>query len=274
MNPLWVLPFEGTFDPISIRFVSLAQSLLKGEQAAKGVRPLAKLSTLLATGFQKQMHVFDVISNNLSNVQTPGFKRDVPVFREVLVASRNGTSRQTQEQVKTVFEQGDLQRTGNPLHLAIEGEGFFRVKTPSGIRYTRAGNFRINREKMLIHESGFPVLGRQGEVTLRGREIVVEKNGSIKVDGSEIDQIVPVSFRDLGGLKHEGQGLFRLEGAQPEIPAEESSLLQGSLELSNVNPVQEMVKLIECLRTYESCAKMIHSNDEMDAKASNEIGRI
>lgn len=235
---------------------------------------MARLSALLATGFQKQMHVFDVISNNLSNVQTAGFKRDVPVFREVLAASKEGSLSQSREQVKTVFEQGDIQRTGNPLDLAIEGEGFFRVKTPSGIRYTRAGNFRIDREKRLIHESGFPVLGRQGEVTLRGREIVVEKNGAIKADGIEIDQIVPVTFRELGALRHEGHGLFRLEGDLPEIPAEESNLLQGSLELSNVNPVQEMVKLIDCLRTYESCAKMIHSNDEMDSKASNEIGRI
>lgn len=235
---------------------------------------MAKLSALLATGFQKQMHTFDVISNNLSNVQTAGFKRDVPVFREVLAASQDGALRQTREEVKTVFEQGDIQRTGNPLDLAIEGEGFFRVKTPSGIRYTRAGNFRIDREKKLIHESGFPVLGRQGEVTLRGQGIVVERNGSIKADGAEIDQIEPVTFQDLGALKHEGHGLFRLEGGLSEIPAEESSLLQGSLELSNVNPVQEMVRLMECLRTYESYVKMVHTNDEMEAKASNEIGRI
>lgn len=235
---------------------------------------MARLSALLATGFQKQMHVFDVISNNLSNVQTAGFKRDVPVFREVLATSKGRVLRQTKEEVQTVFEQGDLQRTGNPLDLAIEGEGFFRVKTPSGVRYTRAGNFRMNREKTLIHESGFPVLGRQGEVTLRGREIVVEKNGSVKADGVEIDQIVPVTFRDLSLLKREGHGLFRLEGSAAEVPAEESSVLQGSLELSNVNPVQEMVKLIDCLRSYESCTKMIHSNDEMDSKASNEIGRI
>jgi len=235
---------------------------------------LGRLSALLAAGFQKQMHVFDVVSNNLSNVQTVGFKREVPLFRQVLSASKAPLSLQTKEEIGTVFEQGELQRTGNPLDLAIEGEGFFRVKTPSGVRYTRAGNFRMNREKTLIHESGFPVLGRQGEVTLRGREIVVEKNGSIKADGVEIDQIVPVTFRDLRALKREGNGLFRLEGNQPEAPAEESQLLQGSLELSNVNPVQEMVKLIDCLRSYESCAKMIHSNDEMDSKASNELGRI
>lgn len=235
---------------------------------------MARLSTLAATGFQQQMHVFAVISNNLSNVQTAGFKRDVPVFREVLATSKRAVLRQTKEEVQTVFEQGDLQRTGNPLDLAIEGEGFFRVKTPSGVRYTRAGNFRMNREKTLIHESGFPVLGRQGEVTLRGREIVVEKNGSVKADGVEIDQIVPVTFRDLRVLRRDGNGLFRLEGSQVEAPAEESQLLQGSLELSNVNPVQEMVKLIDCLRSYESCVKMIHSNDEMDSKASNELGRI
>jgi len=240
----------------------------------KGEMALQSSKTLIPIGFHEQDRIFDVISNNLSNAQTAGYKRDVPVFRKILASSLESTSSQEQDQVKTIFQQGDLHQTGHALDLAIEGEGFFKVKTPSGIRYTRAGNFRINREKMLVHGSGFPVAGRQGEVILNGKQIVVERNGSIRVDGAEVDQIAPVMVRDLNQLKKEGQGLFRLDGDQNETASEQSQVLQGTLELSNVNPVEEMVKLIDCLRTYESCVKIVHSSDEMDSKAVNEIGRI
>jgi flagellar basal body rod protein FlgG len=102
----------------------------------------------------------------------------------------------------------------------------------------------------------------------------VGKDGTIKVDGAEVDRIDLVNFSDLSGLKKEGHTLFRLEIPQAEGEARDSQLHQGALESSNVNPIEEMVKLIDSLRSYESCMKVIQSNDEMDGRAVNELGRV
>ena len=175
--------------------------------------------------------------------------------------------------MKTQFHQGIVQNTGKELDLAIEGEGFFKVKTPQGIRYTRAGNLSLNKERVLINAEGFPVMGRKGEITLNGQPIVLEKDGIIKVAGNETDQISLVTFPDVDLLEKEGHTLFRLAVPQKEIEVRDSKILQGVLEASNVNPIEEMVNLIDAFRSYESCLKIIQSHDEMNGKAVNELGR-
>jgi len=231
-----------------------------------------KVSSL--TAFQLQDTAFHSIVNNLSNIQTPGFKKDFAVFHSMVSQSAEGLKRFISNETKTSFQQGDLQRTGNDFDLAIEGEGFFKVRTPHGFRYTRAGNFRLNKEKVLTSGDGFPVMGTRGELVLNGQKIVVEKDGTLKMDGSEVDRIARVTFPDLQSLKKEGQGLFRVETFQEEQENPEGEITQGQLEASNINSVEEMVKLIDALRTYESCLKMIQSQDEIDSKAANELGRV
>jgi len=231
-----------------------------------------KVSSL--TAYQLQDNVFHAIANNLSNIQTPGFKKDFPVFHTMLSQSAGELKRFISDETKIAFQQGDLQKTGSDLDLAVEGEGFFKVRTPHGIRYTRAGNFRLNKEKVLTSADGFPVMGSRGELVLNGQKIVVEKDGTLKMDGSEVDRISPVNFADLQSLKKEGQGLFRLEGFQEEQESPETQVIQGQLESSNVNSVEEMVKLIDALRAYESCLKTIQSQDEIDSKAANELGKV
>ena len=235
--------------------------------------PASRLTSI--TAYENQSKYFSTITNNLTNAQTPGFKRDVPLFRPFL-EQRMGLSSPYPliSETRTLFQQGDLHQTGNPFDLAIEGDGFFKLQTPHGIRYTRAGNFRLNEQGVLTHTDGFPVMGRNGEIVLKGRTVTVGKDGTVEVDGAQIDQIAVAAFPDPGLLRKEGQNLFRVEDPRQEKKSEASQVHQGTLEASNVNPIEEMVKLIDSLRTYESCLKMIQSQDELDSRAANDVGRV
>ncbi len=229
---------------------------------------------LAPSGAIRQERRFQLISQNLSNVQTVGYKKDVPVFSTLFLDAIHHFQDESQNTSVTSFQQGNIERTGHHLDLAIEGEGFFKVKTPQGVRYTRAGNFKMDKDQRLIHAEGFPILGRRGEIRLNGNEVVVEKDGTIKVDGSESGRIALVTFPDLSCLRKEGNGLFVSDRPDEEREIEGGTMLQGYLEQSNVNPIEEMVKLIDSLRSYESCMKVIQARDELTGRAVNEMGRV
>jgi flagellar basal-body rod protein FlgF len=236
---------------------------------------MASVSRLTSiTAYDNQSKYFATISNNLTNAQTPGFKRDIPLFRPLLEQGMGSPRYPLISETRTLFHQGDLHQTGNALDLAIDGDGFFKVRTPNGLLYTRAGNFKLNEKGVLINANGFPVMGRAGEIVLKGKAFMVRKDGTVEADGGKVDQIAVVTFPDPGVLKKEGQNLFRLESSQEGKLGGGGVVLQGTLEASNVNPIEEMVKLIDSLRTYESCLKMIQSQDELDSKAANEVGRV
>jgi len=235
------------------------------------MRPSINLSP---SGALRQERRFQLISQNLSNVQTAGYKKDVPVFSTLFSQALEHSGGEKQEISVVSFQQGNIEKTGNGLDLAIEGEGFFKVMTPNGIRYTRAGHFKLDREQRLIQADGFPVLGQRGEIRLSGKEMVVEKDGKIKLDGGEADRIALVTFADLTRLRKEGNGLFVSEIPEREKEVETPSIFQGYLEQSNVNSIEEMVKLIDALRTYESCLKVIQSRDELNGKVVNDLGRV
>lgn len=231
--------------------------------------------TVAAMGAFRQMTRMDhLIANNLSNAQTVGFKREIPVFQNILSRATESFRNAQNDTMKISFLPGPLQKTGNDLDLAIEGEGFFKVKTPNGVRYTRSGNFGLNKDKVLINADGFPVLGQRAEITLTGKKIAVGANGSISVDGNEVDQIAVVTFPDLNVLQKEGRTLLKNESPEKEMKAPQSQVVQGALEASNVNAVEEMINLMDSYRTYESCLKIIQADNSLDSKAVNEVGRV
>jgi flagellar basal-body rod protein FlgG len=229
---------------------------------------------LAVIGLFRQERRHELIANNLSNAQTAGFKKDVPVFHKIFSEAFSSSPLGEFETSVTSFQQGELQTTQNPLDLAIEGEGFFKVKTPQGIRYTRSGHFRLNREGTLVQDSGYPVLGRTGEINLRGNQFSVDKDGTVYVDGSIRDKIALVTFADLKGLRKEGQALFKLESEQEEKEVSQSQLHQGALELSNINIMEEMIRMIDALRSFQACHKIVQVQDEVDAKAVNELAKV
>jgi flagellar basal-body rod protein FlgF len=214
---------------------------------------------------------FDIISNNLANVSTTGFKKETLTFDRTL-----------QEYVTTDLGQGDLRPTGNPLDIALEGDGFFRIKTPRGIRYTRDGNFCLNADGVLVTENGDPVLGENGTIVIGRGDIAIDTQGRIKVkvdaqdeDEKVVDTLSVVIFVRPERLQKEGLSYCVYNGDQREILKTEKVLVkQGHLEESNVMAVEEMTKMIETLRTYESYQKIIQTFDETSYKAINEVGRV
>ena len=236
---------------------------------------MGNTEVIAVNGLLRQEQRFNLIANNLSNIQTAGFKKDVPVFSKILSQSADRFGGSGNQVSVTLFQQGDLQRTGNELNLAIEGEGFFKVQTPYGVRYTRNGNFALNQAGILIDGNGFPVMGRRDEIGLRGgKTIQVQSNGTVQVDGQEVDRISLVTFADLQAIQKEGHTYFRAAEGQEEIEASSGQVVQGSLESANVNGIEEMIRLIDAQRSFEACQRVIRAQDELNGKAVNELGRV
>ena len=225
-------------------------------------------------GLFRQEKRYDIIANNLSNIETVGYKKDVPVFYKTLSAALSSQIAGDPVESVTSFQQGDLQGTQNPLDVAIEGEGFFKVKTPNGIRYTRSGNFHLNHDGVMVQSNGYPVLGNGSEITLRGTHVFIDKGGGISVDGNNQGKIDLVTFPDLNGLKKEGQTLFKLTNEQEEVTPQQSQIQQGSLESSNVNALEEMIRMLDSLRTVQFCSKLVQTEDDMNNKAVNDLAKV
>jgi len=213
------------------------------------------------------------VTNNLANADTTGFKKDAVSFQEMLYqASANRQRVGKGLKILTDHGQGVVRMTGNPLDMAIAGEGFFRVQTAQGVRYTRAGNFQLNGEGQLVMPNGNQVLGDNGPIVLTSPEFTVDAHGRILVDGNQVGQLSIVTVDDLKMLEKEGESLFRLKEGGQEVAAQNFTLKQGFLEQSNVNTVEEMTEMIEILRAYEGQQKMIRALDELDDLAVRRVG--
>ena len=225
----------------------------------------------------------EVVSNNLSNVGTSGFKRDYPLFSGVDPAPQSGTGTPgsltlppmfgTLSHLETDFSSGGIRATGRPLDVAIEGEGFFEVQTPEGTRYTRDGSFTLDAEGTLVTGSGYAVQGIGGFIQLPPGVVTITQNGGIVVEGVEVDALRIVDISDLSRLKKVGTNLFEAAGTKV-FAVEVPQVRQGALEGSNVNPVGEMVSLIKVMRLYEATQKAIQTMDQVNEKAANEVGRL
>ncbi|HET6466575.1 MAG TPA: flagellar basal-body rod protein FlgF [Nitrospiria bacterium] len=227
----------------------------------------------------------EIISNNVANVNTTGFKRSLAIFSGLDGDRQPGSSMppvafETFDRVVYDYSSGPMRQTDAPLDLAIEGDGFFGVQTPEGVRYTRNGHFKMDDQGRIITSQGFPVLGGGGPITLPLGRVLVDSDGRISVAESEsngqrteIDVLPVMVTQDPSGLVPVGESLFKASDGTAMSPAE-GQILQGSLEGSNVNPVEEMVSMIQVLRLYEAAQKTINTADEAAAKASTEVGKV
>jgi len=149
------------------------------------------------------------------------------------------------------------------------------VTTPEGEFYTRMGNFSLNDKNELVTQGGYPVKGNSKIITIKGTEISFSKNGAITMDGEEADSLKVVDFKDYAGLMKVGDNLFKNPaGKSNEQEAKGFEVKQNHLELSNINIVKEMVKMIDVIRICESYQKVIRSLDEIDAQATREVGSV
>ncbi|MBP1745855.1 MAG: flagellar basal body rod protein [Deltaproteobacteria bacterium] len=211
----------------------------------------------------------EIISNNIANVSTPGFKVSRPVFNAFTGEDESGNEMLQNTFVSMYdsylnFAAAPLLETGSNLDFAIEGEGFFVVSTKDGPMYTRNGKFTINKDKQLVTADGDPVLGKSGEITIDGKEINVENDGSIYVDNTFVDAIKIVDFDDKKYIRNYGKNLFinTKEGSSEIIP-ENSTIRQGYYEASNVDIMREMIEMIHTVRAYEAYTKIGESLDNV-----------
>jgi flagellar basal-body rod protein FlgG len=230
------------------------------------------------------MDRLDVISNNLANVNTPGFKKDKMTF-EGLLSSATASPVVPQgktadpiiqkENIYTDFSAGPVTQSGNTFDLAIDGTGFFTVSTPNGMAYTRQGNFHLTADGTLVTTDGYPVMGQGGEIKITGSRVDVTTKGEITVDGTAAGVISVVDFPQPYNLTKTGSALFVQTDPQQAAPtAATAQVRQGFLEGSNVDPISEMVQMIETNRYFEACQRVIQGYDNMANKASNDLGKL
>ncbi|HEX3159038.1 MAG TPA: flagellar basal-body rod protein FlgG [Gemmatimonadaceae bacterium] len=253
-----------------------------------------------ATGMIAQQTRTEVISNNLANVNTTGFKRSRAHFEDLLYQTVQGAAIVGQPDmnatppiqigrgvrlasVQRLHQQGPIEQTERPLDLAIEGEGFFQVQLPNGqVGYTRDGTFQLSDEGTLVTQQGFTVVpGIQ--VPQDATQVTISRTGTVSIErgaggvASEVGRLELARFANPAGLMSMGENIYTATSASGEPVlgfAEEDNMgriVQGYLEGSNVEIVQEMVDMITSLRAYEINSKAVKNSEEMSQIANNMV---
>jgi flagellar basal-body rod protein FlgF len=235
----------------------------------------------------------EVLSNNIANVSTVGFKEDrvfrIPtsatstsssIWDSIPNASMAGISVDNISSLEigtfTNFEQGSLKETGNALDLGLDGKGFFAVRTPNGTQYTRKGNFALNGDGTLVTQEGYPVLGKNGgQIQITGQQVSIGADGSIQVDGSAVDTLNIVDFPNKNTLMKYGDSLYSPQNANDQgEPASSVLVRQGVIEMSNVDSIRAMTEMIDVVRGFESYQKVLQSINETTTKTVNDVGKL
>lgn len=272
------------------------------------------------SGQVAQQRKVETIANNVANANTVGFKKDQLVFKEHLTALTKGVddidiprkefapedfyhtqgaenSMVSVDGSYTIFEQGQMQPTSNPLDVGLQGDGFIEVITPNGVRFTRKGNFSINRDGELVTDQGFKVLTAVAGAPAGTRDpasmpsypkpeervvriptdakITITREGDVITKDGPISKISVVEFVDKHALRKEGNSLYVTPDEANIVRNDVKTIVhQGFLEGSNVNAIEEMSELIKAHRHFESIQKAINAYDSISGKAANDIGKF
>ncbi|MGG7565028.1 flagellar hook-basal body complex protein [Rhodovulum sp. DZ06] len=226
------------------------------------------------SGLKQEMRV---IANNIANMATTGFRREGAIFAEMVkaVPVEGGSLSMAKAHVRdTFFGQGELSQTGGTFDLAIEGDGFFQVETPRGLRLTRDGSFLRNADGELVTPEGHRVLDAGGAPIFMppdAKSISVATDGSVSADGVPVTQIGLVAPPDLSAMTREGGVLFNPGG--PVAPVEGGVIHQGFIEGADVSPVLELSRMIEVQRAYEAGQALQDREDERIRAVIRTIGQ-
>ncbi len=232
------------------------------------------LDALTATQLAMNMDQLKMqsISQNISNMNTPGFKKqllETPSFAEILEPGMGAMIQKINpEQLKS---QGTFTQTNNSKDIAIGGTGYFQVQSEQGLFYTRRGDFQINSQGELSTATGELVLGKSGAIKIDDNEFIINAQGEIWVDHHKIDELNLVKFDDVHALHYLGNGLYQTETSP--TPCDSSTrILQGMLEQSNVKSVDEMMDLIKTSRHFEASQRILKTSDDMLSTAISQLG--
>ena len=220
----------------------------------------------LIDGSLLQQLRFDNISNNLANINTNGFKKDNISFNKTLTMKYFS---------RTDFSPGIIHYTGNKLDVALNTPGFFKIQTSKGVRYTRDGSFTLNVDQELVTRNGDRVLGQNGPIKITGNDVTITGDGQVIVDKNPVDKILVVDFKQPHLLRKDGYSCYVYQGEENAgTPAEDIIVNQNHLEGSNVNPTEEMIKMLETHRAFEAAQKAIQTMDELTNKMVNDPGLL
>lgn len=279
------------------------------------------------SGGMAQSQLVDTVANNLANANTVGFKKDTPTFKEYLTTYERAVSPEIDiprtiykdsdfyhhdgkehafvnvNSMHTDHSQGAVKLTHGPFDMAIDGAGFFTVKTPEGLRFTRAGDFKMNSEGTVVTNDGYPlmVLAQNGltqgttegfnpftdqggeklqEFSMRGinlqsGQVTITANGQIYLGNQNLGTLAVAEFADPRLLQKTNSTLYaNPDGTNVPRVASATKVRQGFLELSNVNSISELTNLIKANRMFESNMRAIKTYSEMAGKEANEVGKL
>ncbi|MCE1246660.1 MAG: flagellar hook basal-body protein [Firmicutes bacterium] len=200
----------------------------------------------------------DVCSNNIANMNSCGFKRQLDIQRDRVDATYVDSS------------PGALSETTNQQDLALRGQAYFTVRNGSNVFYTRDGHFKLNEKNQLVTERGDYVLGKKGIITVNSREMTVDNNGNVFDGGTKVDSLLLAEPQADSRMVNVGNGMINFRAK----PATGSNLVQsGALEESNVNSLNEMVRMIELIKNFDMGQRFVKMQDTLMGKISTEVGK-
>jgi flagellar basal-body rod protein FlgF len=248
------------------------------------------MQNTLLVGLSRQVALgreLDVIANNIANVNTTGFKAEGSIFEEFL--NSNARADVTGGRVSFVRDRGTwhdlstgpVEKTGNPLDVAVDGNALLVVQTPRGERYTRNGSFQINAQGQLVTSEGNPVLGEAGPITFQptDNQVSISTDGTVSVregnakTDSQRGTLRMVSVANAQNLQKDGGSTFSIAGETPQA-TKGSRIVQGTIEKSNVRAVVEMTRMIEVTRSYTQVANMISQQADLQKSSVDKLAEV
>lgn len=217
----------------------------------------------------------EAVSNNMANANTPGYKGEHIMFKEYLVKTP-APHRLMGEKVSFAqdigvlrdLSRGPLTKTENPLDIAIDGEGYFAVETADGVRYTRAGHFRLDDAGTVVNADGHPLLQANDQPIIfapNETQISVSADGVVSSENGEIGRLRVVRFENEQAVRKVGGGLYETDQVPEEVA--QPHVLQGMIEESNVQPILELTSMMQIMRQYEGMQKLLENDNDRQLKA-------
>ena len=239
------------------------------------IKGLYKSASAMIPRIKKQ----ELTANNIANASTPGYKKDRLFTKELskaelkTVPKRNDWEQPMVDHVYTSFAPGVFDKTGNPLNMAIDGDGFFTLELSDGTRaLTRNGAFTVSNDGFLEFPGGARVLGNGAPIQVGAGVVEVSATGIVSSDGLTAGTITPVTVSNFDLLEKVGGSLYLVPEEVELIPADKSLIQQGYLEASNVDIVKEMIEMIISFRNFEADSKSIQVQDNSLAQLFDRVG--
>lgn len=241
------------------------------------------MDNALYVGLSRQITLqreLDITANNIANADTAGFKvedlmtRSDPAAPAKTLGIRGPVTFVMDDGVARDFSQGGLHQTNGPLDVALDGQGFFKITTAAGERYTRDGRFKLDPQGKLVTQSGDAVQGTGGDIVLDASKgpLTISDNGVISQGTQKVGQLAVVKFDDLSSLEKDGSNLYRNTSNATPQTATTASVKQGMLESSNVQPVVQITHLIAVNRAYDAISNMMNNTADLSRRSIQRLG--